>query len=500
LTSGLWVSCEELENEILSKNDGSVRNCFVTVFNDSICALVDAIPNIATPPALSFPIESWTILETELPKTLSLKLDRKKILERFGDLMKQNLKAFPQTLVATNDGADADAVCLARMLLNVENVDPSRSFLENGANSLLCVKFSHYFSETNAWELPLKTLGPAIRAFNDDEEKMDQQKFQVIFEADLSLKSSHNLTDATLSPAEEEEEGAVLLTGASGFVGLHILDDLVTKSKTVFVLVRGGLKRFEKLNVLQISLKNVTVLDGDLEQPWLGLEEERYEELAGKISQVIHCAARVNFAANYNDLRSVNVLGTLKMCEFATLKRAKKLVYISTKSCDNADFTFEGGYASSKYCGEKIVENSIADHQIVRLPVVLFNTSNGRYNASDWLCRLICSCMRFKVLPEDVKTQLVCCKPNEMDLEDLQMFSLSLDLFFLTLARIFPEFKQISIFEMCSLFLSTDCAATPVVPLLRETLRAEKTFQFPQLELSEKEIGKFVDRIKQEGL
>jgi long-chain acyl-CoA synthetase len=55
----------------------------------------------------------------------------------------------------------------------------------------------------------------------------------------------------------------------------------------------------------------------DIERPGLGLEPERADALAERVSTVIHCAASVSFSMGLEDSRRVNVSGTRRMAELA---------------------------------------------------------------------------------------------------------------------------------------------------------------------------------------
>ena len=83
----------------------------------------------------------------------------------------------------------------------------------------------------------------------------------------------------------------ILLTGATGFLGSALLEELLdTSDATVLCLVRPAsapLKRSQTDRIRTIA--------GDLSHPLLGLSESRYHELAGEVDAVCHAAAAVNW-------------------------------------------------------------------------------------------------------------------------------------------------------------------------------------------------------------
>ncbi len=137
----------------------------------------------------------------------------------------------------------------------------------------------------------------------------------------------------------------VLLTGGLGFLGMHILRELLLcdKVKKVYCLVRdkGNVDfktRFTKsLNYYfqdkldkQIS-KKLNLVRGDFEVSLLGLTSEEYKSLAKKITTVIHCGANVRHYGNFQKFKSSNVIGTQNIIEFCRLSNAH-LAHISTIS------------------------------------------------------------------------------------------------------------------------------------------------------------------------
>ena len=100
--------------------------------------------------------------------------------------------------------------------------------------------------------------------------------------------------------------GAVLLTGATGFVGREVLSRFLARGdRDVYALVRadddtdaaGRLPGHERL----------TAVAGDIERSGLGLSEETAGRLRGEVSTVVHCAASVSFDLPLEESRRVNV-------------------------------------------------------------------------------------------------------------------------------------------------------------------------------------------------
>ncbi|RKT52820.1 amino acid adenylation domain-containing protein [Saccharothrix australiensis] len=135
----------------------------------------------------------------------------------------------------------------------------------------------------------------------------------------------------------------VLLTGASGFLGVHLLDRLVaTGVREVWCLVRAddeaharrrlaGRARRYGLDHERVA-DHVVPLPGDLSAPRLGLAEERYGLLAEAVDTVVHAGAAVNFAYPYESLRDSNVDGVRALLDLAAAPRLKAFHHVSTIS------------------------------------------------------------------------------------------------------------------------------------------------------------------------
>ncbi len=142
----------------------------------------------------------------------------------------------------------------------------------------------------------------------------------------------HNVIDETFIPVRKSL-GNVLLTGATGFLGAHILDAfLKTESGTIWCPVRGGMERLK--HILEYYFgdaytselgKRIRVLDGDITRPDLadGLPED--------IQTVVHTAATVKHYGPWDYFHSVNVRGTEHVIDYAKHVGAK-LLHISTIS------------------------------------------------------------------------------------------------------------------------------------------------------------------------
>ncbi|MCP9267196.1 thioester reductase domain-containing protein [Xenorhabdus sp. XENO-1] len=136
----------------------------------------------------------------------------------------------------------------------------------------------------------------------------------------------------------------ILLTGATGVMGGRILLEILnTTDDNVYCLTREenqqqALSRLEEFLFVydqekqrQYATQRIIPIFGDVSKKRLGLTKDLYNELAGKIDSVIHCAANVNLVAAYNKIAPVNVQGTQNVIDFC-LQSNVPILYASSFS------------------------------------------------------------------------------------------------------------------------------------------------------------------------
>jgi thioester reductase-like protein len=192
----------------------------------------------------------------------------------------------------------------------------------------------------------------------------------------------------------------ILLTGATGFFGAFLLSELVKTGKyTVTCLVRAAdetqawhrLRRNMSYYQLSEALSGDTVkaVSGDLSQPFIGLSETQFDELAKTVSIIYHNGALVSFLSPPSRLRSTNVDSTLWLVTLATTSTLKKLHYISSISAGQDNGSAYGG---SKRQAEQIVMGAAARGlfmNVYRLPRLAHDSRTGMPNEKDIVFRML---------------------------------------------------------------------------------------------------------------
>src|SRR5262249_5422260 len=122
------------------------------------------------------------------------------------------------------------------------------------------------------------------------------------------------------------------ITGGTGFVGHFLIDKLLERSGTVYVLVRkSSLKKFEALRERwKGDEKRVIPVVGDLEKPNLGVSAADIAKLKGKVRHLFHLAAVYDLSADAASQERANVEGTRHAVDFAEAVAAGCFHHVSS--------------------------------------------------------------------------------------------------------------------------------------------------------------------------
>ncbi|WP_426448187.1 amino acid adenylation domain-containing protein [Paenibacillus sp. S-38] len=145
---------------------------------------------------------------------------------------------------------------------------------------------------------------------------------------------------------QQKQYEHILLTGATGFLGAHLVHELLGRTGAhLTLLIRGGSDGearqhltdrlqyyFEDLQGSLGDWSRVTVVAGDLTKPDLGLSRELYDDLALGVDCIIHCASLTRHYGTEEEFQSINVGGTRAVLAFAHQSRPKDVHYLSSMS------------------------------------------------------------------------------------------------------------------------------------------------------------------------
>ena len=109
------------------------------------------------------------------------------------------------------------------------------------------------------------------------------------------------------------------VTGATGFIGRNLVELLLKREGTIYVLVREGSKgRLEELRSRWgVDEDRVVGIVGDLSQARLGVSDEDVAKLTGDVDHLFHLAAIYDMKADAESQQVANIDGTRHMVELA---------------------------------------------------------------------------------------------------------------------------------------------------------------------------------------
>lgn len=263
-----------------------------------------------------------------MPMTSSGKTDRK------------NLPTPDLTLRAreyTEPQTEQEAILcrILEELLNAGSIGTTDDFFELGGDSLCAIEYvaqAHNhgvdFALQNVFDYPtVRQLCGFISGEYIRKAVYDPADF-VKYEPLLR----NNVIRENLTPVKRSL-GDVLLTGATGFLGVHVLNEyLKSETGVIWCLVRGGAERlrgileyyFGDTYTMELG-RRIRVLDGDITRPDLA------HDLPDHVHTVIHTAATVKHYGPWEYFHGVNVRGTEHVIDYAKRVGAK-LLHISTIS------------------------------------------------------------------------------------------------------------------------------------------------------------------------
>jgi thioester reductase-like protein len=126
----------------------------------------------------------------------------------------------------------------------------------------------------------------------------------------------------------------VLITGATGFLGMELMARLLEDGdRRVWALVRApseaeAQRRLRETLAMAVpdperAAERVIPVAGDILRDELALSPQVREEVAESVTEVIHAAASVSFSLPLDEARAVNVEGTRRVLELATLAASR---------------------------------------------------------------------------------------------------------------------------------------------------------------------------------
>lgn len=328
---------------------------------------------------------------------------------------KINYKALPKIefksvkeYVEPRNDAEKYIVSIYQSVLEKEKVGIDDNFFDLGGDSIQLIRAHTRLSERVDIKISLLFELGTPRKIADYIEKNNLLLDAGIYTKfeDIKVGYQEALSNpVTLSESDEEyiqkyrneyqamgevevlkNEENILLTGASGYLGIYLLKEFMENTKAkVYVVVR---KREDKStqdiirelwNHYHVNtdfeqyVDRIVFLEGDLSKENLEMSETDYQLLSDSVDCVVNSAANVNHYLKYEESYAVNVQGIINLIELAKTGKKKvvhhfsttrvaegkvegKRLVIYTEECGNVNQKSNNVYNITKLESEEIVK------------------------------------------------------------------------------------------------------------------------------------------------
>jgi NAD(P)-dependent dehydrogenase (short-subunit alcohol dehydrogenase family) len=189
------------------------------------------------------------------------------------------------------------------------------------------------------------------------------------------------------------------VTGATGFIGRHLVERLLEREGRIYVLVREGSRgRLEELrNSWGVGEDRVVGIVGDLSEPRLGVSDSDIGKLHGQVDHLFHLAAIYDMTADAETQQVANIEGTRHMVELAHAVEAGRVHMVSSIAAaglykglwledmfDEAQELDTHPYFRTKHESERIVrEESERPWRVYRPGIVVGHSETGEMDKID---------------------------------------------------------------------------------------------------------------------
>jgi NAD(P)-dependent dehydrogenase (short-subunit alcohol dehydrogenase family) len=189
------------------------------------------------------------------------------------------------------------------------------------------------------------------------------------------------------------------VTGATGFIGRNLVERLLEREGTIYVLVREGSRgRLEELRSRWgVDEQRVVGIVGDLSQPRLGVSDEDVTRLTGDVEHFFHLAAIYDMKADAESQRIANVEGTRNAVELAEAVEAGCVHMVSSIAAaglyrgtwredmfEEAQDVDNHPYFQTKHESERVVRTECSrPWRVYRPGIVVGNSETGEMDKVD---------------------------------------------------------------------------------------------------------------------
>lgn len=291
--------------------------------------------------------------------------------------------------------------------------------------------------------LTIIDLARIVAAFRDGKEEPGKLKScgpNILYEVNVLSSKFGRPRSETLKPAVLDKViSTVLLTGATGFLGIEILHQLlcIQGIKKVFVVVRATDAQHGRERIVTAAKRatwwsasfddRIEVWLGDISRAKLGLSDQQWDRLTSiaatkaSIDAVIHNGAAVQWNQGYESLRNPKTISTAQLLEAMAERRSSgRFVYVSggqmltTGVDDESAMASQAahliGYAQTKIVSELLVKRFSESERgrghvarVVKPSYIIGDARRGMANQGDYFWGLAKSFIELGTYSRDVR-------------------------------------------------------------------------------------------------
>ncbi|KEQ72216.1 acetyl-CoA synthetase-like protein [Aureobasidium namibiae CBS 147.97] len=388
------------------------------------------------------------VADTEYPKTDKGTFIRAKIYDQFKEEIETKYSDFENGCLGD---LTLEAPELEKWLLSELNkelgimLELDTDFYQAGIDSLQSTRMwssikkqinlggNHASLSRNVLYETANTRGLAqhLCSIRTGESKMQEDEIAVMEQliSKYSTFKQHEPYKATTNTRD-----VVLLTGATGTVGIHILAKVVKQNNVIAVwaIVRASSvaqasERISEalssrgLHLTETERAKIVPFLGDLSKSNLGLDEENLQNLKSQLTHVIHSAWAVNFNLGVKSFEDQHIRGAynlIQLCLSTRTPKPAKFFFCSSVSSaagtpldqtisegpvPRLEFAQGTGYGRSKLVTERIVHNAMKRTgmyaRVLRLGQIAGDSERGQWNTTEAIALMIQTATTIKALP-----------------------------------------------------------------------------------------------------
>ncbi len=352
---------EEIEKAVVIAKDDENGNKFLCAFYTAKREMpARELKDFLSRSLANYMIPSSFIRLESMPLNASGKIDRKAV----GAI--EIKTAVAERILPSNEREEKIAKAW-REVLGVKEIGVNENFFEIGGHSLKAVTLTAKLQQDYEVHIndifKYQTIGALAKNIVEKkgtlENKLESLKTKVPAMADKfdafaasdefkKVKAAYGAENARYEALDIHARfnyKAVLLSGATGYLGVHILHDLLKGWKCdIYLPVRGKTRGDALVRVNEkyryyfgselksAELERIKILCADLEKDRLGLDSKEYNDAAAIVEAIIHTAANVKHYGRYEEFYGPNVKAVENLLEFAAAGRKKDFNHVSTMS------------------------------------------------------------------------------------------------------------------------------------------------------------------------